>query len=447
MLEGFSRPSFRSLLTPPLLLTVLSMGLPARADEGPTPLEDNRRITQGYIQIAYELGGLLDPNLQPGGSSNVRPNWFVFAPHASQTGGQGMLGAAIARRVIDAARGDPSFSLFYALDRLDVSGDARLTLEDLSWELVLNGLPLDAAASLASLTRAMNMEALADPRTFTATVSRFASLYWSAPALLPLDKAESVVITMERTFHEGNVAIFTDIGGSAILFLDWRRGAVGEVTPERVLTEFSLLDAVPAESRQAYDYALAHVHDSPRPYKFANIFPGMHWKSLLVAAFALYEEARRAPTPAERDALIALGNNYVAWREQHDMAQPVFTPAVPHPDEVSRSKLLKVLTPMLKTDFGTLEWNYADYAYSQPDRDWKPADLAAHRVQLGRLLGSLDGHPLRLRSGLWCSLGPVDHAGAAGGSHRRASQRHLSPRARPVPIRRAPDPGGAGVGF
>ena len=363
------RPSFRALSSSVLLLAVLSWAPPARADEAPTPLEDNRRITLGYIEIAYELGGLLDPSLQPGGSSNVRPNWFVFAPHASQTGGQGMLGAALARRMIDAARGEPSLSLAHALDRLGLTGEARLTVQSLSLELMVYGVPLDAATSIASLTRAMNGEALLDPRTFATTTSRFASLYWSAPGLLPLDKAEAVVLTLERTLHEGNLAIFNDIGGSARLYLDWRRAAVGEVTPERVLSEFSLQDAVPEQSRQAYEYGLAHVNDTPRPYLLADVFPGMHWKSLLVAAFALYEEARRAPTPAARDALIALGNNYVAWREQHDMAQPVFTPAVPHPDEVSRSAFLEALTPMLKTDFGTLEWTYADYAYSQPDRD------------------------------------------------------------------------------
>ncbi|HYO54803.1 MAG TPA: hypothetical protein VEU50_18625 [Archangium sp.] len=352
-----------------MLLAVLAMAPPARADESPTPLEDNRRITEGYIQIAYELGGLLDPALQPGGSSSVRPNWFVFAPHASRTGGEGMLAAAIARRMIDTARGEPSLSVRHALDRAGITGGMRLTVEHLAQELVVQGLPIDAAASLASLTTAMNWEALADPRTFATTTSRFASLYWSAPAVLPLDKAESVVLTLERTLHEGNLAIFTDIGGSARLYLGWRRGLTGEVTPERVLTEFSLQDAVPAQARLAYEYGVAHANDTPRPYLLAALFPGMHWKSLLVAAFALYEEARRAPGPAARDALIAMGNNYVAWREQHDMAQPVFTPAVPHADEVSRAALLQALTPMLTTDFGTLEWNYADYAYSQPDRD------------------------------------------------------------------------------
>jgi hypothetical protein len=352
-----------------LLLAAVAMASPARADEPPTPLEDNQRITEGYIQIAYELGGLLDPTLQPGGSSNVRPNWFVFAPHASRTGGEGMLGAALARRVIETARGQPSLSVLHALDRLGLTGTLRVTVENLALELVVRGLPTDAAASLASLTTAMNGEALADPRTFATTASRFASLYWSAPAFLPLDKAESVVITLERTLHEGNLAIFTDIGGSALLYLDWRRSVTGDITPARVLTEFVLPGAVPQEAQLAYAYAVAHANDTPRPYQFASIFPGMNWKSLLVAAFALYEEARLAPTPAARDALIAMGNNYVAWREQHDMAQPVFTPAVAHPDEVSRAALLQALTPMLTTDFGTLEWNYSDYAYSQPDRD------------------------------------------------------------------------------
>ncbi|NMO17166.1 hypothetical protein HPC49_44805 [Pyxidicoccus fallax] len=354
-----------------LLLASVLLALPARAQQAATPLEDNRRITEGYIQLAYEIGGVLDPALEPGGTSAVRPNWFVFAPHASRTGGEGMLGTAIARRVLDAARGRPSLSILGALQRVGLTGQALLSGEQLGLELVLHGLPVDAAASLASLLTALNGEALADPRTLLATASRFAALYWSAPAFLPLDKAERVVVTLERTLHEGNLAIYTDVGGAGRLYLDWRRGA-GAVTPERVLTEFSLPGAAAADARRAYDFALAHAHDTPRPYALHLLLPGMNWKSLLVAAFAVYEEARLAPTPAARDALIAMGNNYVAWREQHDMAQPVFTPASPAPDEVSRSALLEAMTPLLRTDFGTMEWNYADYAYSQPDRDGNP---------------------------------------------------------------------------
>lgn len=364
-------PPLPSRFTSAVLLAAVLLGLPARAQQAPTPLEDNRRITEGYIQLAHEMGGLLDPTLEPGGTSGVRPNWFVFAPHASRTGGEGMLGAAIARRIIDTARARPSLSVLRALERVGLTGQVGLHAEQLGLELVLRGLPFDAAASLAALATAMNWQALADPRTLLTTAARFASLYWSAPAFLPLDKAERLVVTLERTLHEGNLAIYLDVGGAGRAYLDWRQGA-GAVTPERVLTEFSLPGTVPAEARQAYDFALAHAHDVPRPYELHLLFPGMSWKSLLVAAFAVYEEARLAPTPAARDALIAMGNNYVAWREQHDMAQPVFSPVPPRADEVSRPALLEALTPLLTTDFGTMKWNYADYAYSQPDRDGNP---------------------------------------------------------------------------
>ncbi|OJH42827.1 hypothetical protein BON30_00200 [Cystobacter ferrugineus] len=358
--------------TAALVLASLVLLPRAHADAAPTPLDDNRRITLGYIEIAYELGGLLDPTLQPGGSSLVRPNWFAFAPHASRTGGQGMLSAALAREIITTARGEPAFSILQSLTRAGLTGTVLLTLEQLSLDLVLQGLTIDAATSVASLTTSLNGAALADPRTLLATSSRLAALYWSAPGTHPLDKAEALANTLERALHEGNLAIYTDIGGSARLFLDWRRGLTGEVTPERVLAEFQLAGAVESEARLAYAYALAHAHDTPRPYRLEEVLPAMSWKSLLVAAFALYEEARRAPTPAWRDALIAMGNNYVAWREQHDMAQPVFAPAQLLPGEVSRPALLQALTPLLRTDFGTQEWTYADYAYSQPDRDGNP---------------------------------------------------------------------------
>ncbi|NTX65418.1 hypothetical protein HUA74_32645 [Myxococcus sp. CA051A] len=394
----------------------------ALAQPAATPLEDNRRITLGYIAIAYELGAVLDPTLEPGGASAVRPNWFTFAPHASQTGGEGMLGTAIAKRIIAAARGQPSLSVLHALQRVGLNAQLRVSPEQLGLELVLRGLPIDAASSLAALITSLNGAALLDVRTLAATAARFAALYWSAPGFWPLDKAESIVMTLERTLHEGNLAIFTDIGGSGQLYLDWRRGA-GAVTPERVLTEFTLVDSVPAQASQAYAYALAHAYDVPRPYLFEQVFPGMHYKSLLVAAFALYEKARVAPTPAERDALVAMGNNYIAWREQHDMAQPVFSPPVPRPDEVSRVALLQILTPLLRTEFGTVVWNYADYAYSQPDRDGNPLtsppteyNWAVFMDRWTGILYAFDQAYLQ-PTGLWVMPTPIeDPTALSGGS-------------------------------
>ncbi|NRD49451.1 hypothetical protein HRD50_33525 [Corallococcus exiguus] len=362
------RRSTAALLGALLVLTSAS----AQAQSAPTPLEDNRTITLGYIDIAYELGGIIDPTLQPGGTSSVRPNWFTFAPHASQAGGKGMYSAALARHFINTARLQPSLSLTNALDRLGLDGVLRLRLQDLSLQLIAQGLTVDAATALSVLTSALNAGALTDGRTLLATASRMGALYWSAPGATPLDKVEAIVITLERTLHEGNLAIYNDIGGSARLYLDWRAAATGPITPARVLTEFTLVDANSVEAQQAYAYAIAHAEDSPRPTRMDLIFPGMHWKSLLLAAFALYEDARLAPTPARRDALVAMGTNFVAWREQYDQAQPVFTPAGSPTDEVSRAAVLQMLTPFLMTDFGTVRWTYADYAYAQPDRDGNP---------------------------------------------------------------------------
>jgi hypothetical protein len=359
------------MLKTTLLLSALLSAPPVRAAEGATPLEDNRRITEGYIQLAHAFQALLDPDFQPGGTSGLRPNWFAFAPHASQAAGKGMLNAALARRILDAARGRPSLSVLEALERVGLTGTLRLSVEQLALELVVRGLPTDVASALGALTTGMNGEALADPRTLAATASRFAALYAGAPGLMPLDKAEAVVLTLERTLHGGNVSIFADIGGAANAYLAWRQSA-GEVRPERVLSEFPLAGARPEEARLAYDYARAHMRDTPRPHAFDTLFPGMEGRSLVVAAFALYERARLTQERTEREALISVANNYLAWREQHDAVQGAFTPAEAFTDEVSRPEVMRTMTPMLVVHFGTLKWTLADYAYAHADQDGNP---------------------------------------------------------------------------
>jgi hypothetical protein len=411
--EGSSRAPVRGSVLAALLLGSALSAPPARAAEGSTPLEDNRHITEGYVQLAHAFQTLLDPDFQPGGTSGVRPNWFAFAPHASHAAGKGMLNAAIARHLLEAARERPSLSVLEALDRVGLSGEAHLGVERLSLELVAQGLPTDAATSLGALTTGMNGEALADPRTLALTASRFASLYWSAPAPHPLDKAEAVVRTLERTLNEGNVAIFADIGGAANAYLAWRL-SMGEVTPERVLAEFPLPGARPEEARLAYAYALAHAHDTPRPHAFDALFPGMDGRSLVVAAFALYERARLTPGTLEREALIALANNYLAWREQHDAVQPAFTPAEERPDEVSRPEVMRTMTPMLVVYFGTLKWTLADYAYAHPDRDGNlltspPTDYgwATFWDRWPPILDSFEGG-YREPTALWEMPGPLE---------------------------------------
>lgn len=332
------------------------------------PLEQNRLITQGYLRIAHAMQAIVDSSFQPGGTSSMMPNWFAFAPHASQEAGKGILGAEIADRIIDAAQGEPASSLEHALERAGHPGARRITVAALSHALSWYGLPRDVAAALASLQGAMNLEALIDPRTLATTAERFAKLYLEAPGADPLAKAEAVVVTLRRTLNEGNVLIFSDIGGAADAYLSWRQ-TVGPVPAARVLAEFSRPTSRPDEVQRAYTFALEHAQEVPRPSDFGRLLPGLSSESLVVAAFALYEQSRQAPSPLVRDALIGVANNYLAYREQFHAVQPAFSPPARRPDEVSRLELMQALTPVLCLEMGPVEWKFTDYACTQRDRD------------------------------------------------------------------------------
>ena len=357
-----SAPNTLRAPVPELLAPVLN---------GQSPLEQNRLITQGYLRIAHAMQAIVEPGFRAGGISHTMPCWFAFAPHASQEAGKGILGAVIAHRVIDAAQGEPSTSMQHALNRARFSFRQRITLEALSHALTWYGLPRDVAAALASLQGAMNLEALIDPRTLWITAQRFAKLYLEAPGRDPLAKAEAVVVTLERCLNEGNVLIFTDIGGAGEAYLAWRR-SVGQVPAARVLAEFSLPTSQPAEAQRAYTFALQHAQDVPQPSDFGRLFPGVSSASLVVAAYAIYEQARQMPGSPARDALIRMGNNFLAYREQFHAVQPAFTPPQSRPDEVSRSELLQALTPVLCLEMGPVEWKFTDYSSIQRDRDGKP---------------------------------------------------------------------------
>jgi hypothetical protein len=214
----------------------------------------------------------------------------------------------------------------------------------------------------------MNLEALIDPRTLSITAQRFVKLYTEAPGMDPLSKAEAVVVTLRRTLNEGNVLIFSDIGGAASAYLSWRQRA-GWRSAAQVLEEFSLPTSRLEEVQRAYRFALEHAQDVPRPSDFERLLPGVSSESLVVAAFALYEQSRQAPSPLVRDALIAMGNNYLAYREQFHSVHPAFHSPVHHPDEVSRLELMQALTPVISLKMGTLEWKFTGYACTQKDRD------------------------------------------------------------------------------
>ncbi|MFY0572463.1 hypothetical protein ACN28E_52695 [Archangium lansingense] len=333
-------------------------------------LETNHRITQGYIQIAGEIQALLDPDFRPGGTSRVLCNWFAFAPHASLEAGKGMLGAYLARAIIDAAQGEPAPSVQRALDRGGLSGPDRLVAEKVADTLRWFGLSHDVAASLGTLLSAANLDVLADPRTLWITTWRVARVLHDAPGATPLEKAESVARTLEQLLLDGNVAIFGDIATAARSYLDWREhSGHNTVTPAQVVESFELDGAQADEARRAWVYALEHVKASPQPTDFASVLPDVSGRSLLVAAFALFEDARSSGNAADRDGLIAFANNYLAWHEQHNSVQPAFTPSNQREGEVSRSALMLAMTPTLRLPLGPVAWELSDYTARQRDRD------------------------------------------------------------------------------
>ncbi len=116
-----------------------AVALRAQVLDSASSLKTNSRITQGYLQLAGQLQRVVDPGFQPGLPSRVLANWFAFAPHAAVEVGKGMLGANLARAIIDAAQGEPAPSLQYALDRGGLAGPER-------WF----GLTHDVAASLGA---------------------------------------------------------------------------------------------------------------------------------------------------------------------------------------------------------------------------------------------------------------------------------------------------------
>ncbi len=378
-------------------------------------LETNHRITQAYIQLAQRVQTLLDPDFRPGGTSRVLNNWFSFAVHASQEAGKGMLGAHLARAVIDAAQGEPAPSVQRALARGGVSGRELLAAEKVGDTLRWFGLSHDVAASLGTLLSAANLDVLADPRTLWITTWRLARLLQDAPGTTPLESAEAVARTLEQLLLDGNVAIFSDIAGAARAYLAWRERSGGNaVKPAQVLEGFTLEEARPDEVQRAWVYALEHVKDSPLPTDFSSALPGVCGQSLLVAAFALFEEARLTVGAPERDALIAFANNYLAWCEQYDIVQSAFTPPTQLEGEVSRSALMLAMTPTLRLELGpTIAWEFSDYTATCEDRDYnfltsKPTEhnWALFADRWPAILTSFElGY--RHREGLWTMPPPL----------------------------------------
>ncbi len=274
---------------------------------------------------------LLDPDFQPEARAVSAPLAPLLAPHASQSAGKGMLGAALARHLLDAARGWPSLPAPEAL------------------AVGLAGVPPGPGAALPGAhvpgsahgcgRRARRAHHRDERRGARGSPYPHPHRRTSGLALLERSGMAPARQGGVRGAHAGAHAPRGQRGHlhghrrTATAYLTWRQSA-GTVTPERVLTEFSPagheFHTSPARLRLRARPCVRH----PETPRLRRDLPGMNSQNLMVAGLALYEKACSLPD-SRREAIIAMANNYLAWREQHDIVQRVFTPARPRWDEVS----------------------------------------------------------------------------------------------------------------
>ena len=328
----------------------------------------NRRINHDYGFFGGRFQAIIDPSWNTTEVSDAYPGWFAFASFASRAIGQAELGAEIA---LNAARfyretGDHKAALekFVSPDLVQLGARLIEGLVDEQARLAATFLVAFASAlRRQGAFQGVAVPALLDPRTFTVSLHRLLELLAEAPGSDPIERIASVSLTLRNMMENGNRRIYGDICGAGQDYLHFRDSRKGNVTPEQVLNEFALCNR-PDLAKTAYDYALQHLRDTSPPLDFELVFPAMigDARPLVVAAFALYEQAGQTTDIAGKNLRVAFANNFVIYREQKEALQPAFTPGAVLPGEVDRLKLLAIITPGIEVVLRLETWTFAEYA-------------------------------------------------------------------------------------
>ncbi|MEZ4299353.1 MAG: hypothetical protein R3B70_30665 [Polyangiaceae bacterium] len=348
--------------------------LAAAADMSLRFVDLNRRVNSDYGVLGAIFQAILDPDFDRTGTSQTWPSWFAFAAFASRAIGQAQLGAEVAMKAATEytdsgdAEGALAKHVSPHLGALTRGWFAELESDD-HRALATFLVAFHSASRHREAFSGVTLGGLVDPRTLVVGVQRLLDLLKSAPGTTTAERLGSVSVTLRNTMTDGNRRIYRDIGGSAQRYLTYRRARSAPPTPDEVLAEFTLPgSARPEIARAAYDFALAHVTDSPRPIDFDKRFPELGDDSLplVVAGLALYELAGRTAELARRNPIISFANNDLIYREQHDAVQPAFTPGSTLPGEVDRLSLMQVITPGLEVALRLETWKLWEYADRNP---------------------------------------------------------------------------------
>jgi len=349
----------------------------------------NRRINRDYGWFGQRFQAIIDPSFAGAGASDAYPGWFAFAAFASRGIGQAQLGAEIA---LESARfyretGDGRAALARSASPRLAHAAAGLIQTFVEEEARLAATFLVAFASALrhhGAFQGVALPAMLDARTLAVSVKRLLELAQEAPGSDPIERLAAVALTLRNTMEDGNRRIYRDIGGAGQDYLSLRESRTN-VVPEEVLSSLPHLSE-PAAAKAAYDFARQHLGDTLLPVDFANSLPALSGdaRPLVVAAFALWEQAGLATDAAARNRSIAFANNFVIYREQHEALQPAFTPGRTLPGEVDRLELLAIITPAIEVALRLETWTFWQYAEKHlPARDRHPLQPRATQYNWG----------------------------------------------------------------
>lgn len=359
----------------------------------------NQGITTCYTHFAPIFNRIIDPDNAP----STPPNWFAIASYASRGAGRGEIGARQALAVLDA---HPAMSTAAALQKAwpDLADDDARMLEDKIRDNLADCPTRPGSMreqrTLAAFLVACNLAtvrsaegrflldhlAMLDPRMLTVSVKRLSDIVAQAPGETMRDRLTCVMSTIRNGLEDGNRSIVSDIGVAGQRYLEFRQGR-RTVTPDQVLDGFVLGTSDAKQARALFDFA-RHASEGHDPLEgdLEARFPAPAWdsNSMMVAGFALYEQAGRVSDPRVKGRLVASANNFLAYREQHDAAQGAFTPGRILADECDRPPVWELLTPMVDIEARYGTWSFPSYASAHlPPRDHNPLTPRATEYNWG----------------------------------------------------------------
>jgi hypothetical protein len=323
-----------------------------------TPLQRNRDINDAYETFAVLLQRHLDP------SSSSYPNWFAIGRHAS-----GQVG-----RVLNMCS-----TAITALERPYVRlEDIQNTVSTALHASHEEGVLSNPHTLRITLLRMMDLASAEHPTSWLNTFLFLAgdAIRWvgleigwltHARPLYSAHFLKNMFQTLEHMLSDGNIAIVQDLGQAMEMYLKLQSTYVH--LPEEVLRDLHLPGTSEEGSRRVFKQATYALNTEEQvPSDFSDyIKPGISGRDFLRAACACYAHAALARTPREKNRFIALANNLMAWREQHDIIDPMFntTPT----GETDRQALLLCMTPLMQLPFPEHPWYFDTYARKQVDKD------------------------------------------------------------------------------